>query len=124
MQAVVKTPHINITVEGEYIPPKVINFLKKEFGTKLKISNKTKNLDESLEVKNTQWYKEIKNQITPGDNLKIYRNNKGYSQGKLAEFVGVLPSNISEMERGKRGISKDMAKKFSRILEVGIEKFI
>lgn len=124
MQAVVKTHHIKIYVEGKEIPSKLINLLKKEYGSKLQISSTNISQKESLEVKNTDWFKEIKNQITPGDNLKIYRLNKGLSQGKLAEMLGILPSNISEMERGKRGISKEMAKKLSKLLDIGVEKLI
>ncbi|MCG6154016.1 MULTISPECIES: helix-turn-helix domain-containing protein [Leptospira] len=101
-----------------------MNFLKKEFGKSLKVSKDNLDEEDTLEVKKTKWYKEIKNQITPGDNLKIYRLNKGFSQGKLAKLLGILPSNISEMERGKRGISKDIAKKLSVILETRVEKFI
>ena len=77
-----------------------------------------------MEIKKTEWYKDLKSKITAGDNLKIYRLNKGLSLGKLAKIIGVLPSNISEMERGKRGISKDIAKKLSLALETRIEKFI
>lgn len=126
MQAVVKTHHIKITVEAENIPLKVMNFLRKEFGNNLKISkSKGKVIEEdSLEVKKTQWYKDLKKQISPADNLKIYRQNKGLSQGKLAVILGILPSNISEMERGKRGISKKIAKKLSLTLETSLEKFI
>ncbi|PJZ82978.1 hypothetical protein CH366_19125 [Leptospira harrisiae] len=124
MQAVVKTHHIKITIEAEHIPTKLMNFLKKEFGKSLKVSKDNLDEEDTLEVKKTKWYKEIKNQITPGDNLKIYRLNKGFSQGKLAKLLGILPSNISEMERGKRGISKDIAKKLSVILETRVEKFI
>ncbi|TGL14501.1 helix-turn-helix transcriptional regulator [Leptospira meyeri] len=124
MQAVVKTHHIKITVEAERIPTKLMNFLKKEFGKSLKVSKDNLDEEDTLEVKKTKWYKEIKNQITPGDNLKIYRQNKGLSQGKLAKMLDILPSNISEMERGKRGISKDIAKKLSVILETRVEKFI
>ncbi len=126
MQAVVKTHHIKITVEAKNIPMKLENFLKKEYGNEYKIisNKKVAYNDNSLTAKNTKWYKEIKNKITPADNIKIYRQNKGLSQGKLAKQLGVLPSNISEMERSKRGISKEIAKKLSLILEVPVEKFI
>ncbi len=126
MQAVVKTHHIKITVEAKNIPMKLENFLKKEYGNEYKIisNKKVAYNDNSLIAKNTKWYKEIKNKITPADNIKIYRQNKGLSQGKLAKQLGVLPSNISEMERSKRGISKEIAKKLSLILEVPVEKFI
>ncbi len=80
--------------------------------------------EQTLEIKKTEWYQDLKSKITPADNLKIYRQNKGLSQGKLAKIIGVLPSNISEMERGKRGISKDVAKKLSIVLETRTEKFI
>jgi hypothetical protein len=33
MQAVVKTPHIEISVKGTEIPPKLIKVLKEEYGT-------------------------------------------------------------------------------------------
>lgn len=126
MQAVVKTYHIKITVEAKYIPMKLVNFLKKEYWNEYKvITNKKATYgDNSLIAKNTKWYKEIKSKITPADSLKIYRQNKGLSQGKLAKLLGVLSSNVSEMERGKRGISKEVAKKLSLILEVPVEKFI
>ena len=126
MQAVVKTYHIKITVEAKYIPMKLVNFLKKEYWNEYKvITNKKATYgDNSLIAKNTKWYKEIKSKITPAYSLKIYRQNKGLSQGKLAKLLGVLSSNVSEMERGKRGISKEVAKKLSLILEVPVEKFI
>jgi ribosome-binding protein aMBF1 (putative translation factor) len=126
MQAVVKTHHIKITVEAENIPMKLANFLKKEYGNQYKVlaGKKVVDSDDPLIAKNTKWYKEIKNKITPADSLKIYRQNKGLSQGKLAKLLNILPSNISEMERGKRGISKEVAKRLSLILEVPVEKFI
>jgi DNA-binding XRE family transcriptional regulator len=124
MQALVRTHHIKITVEGETIPTKVLNFLKKEFGTNLKVSKVKFKTEQTLEIKKTGWYQDLKSKITAADNLKIYRQNKGLSQGKLAKIIGVIPSNISEMERGKRGISKDVAKKLSLALETRVEKFI
>ncbi len=126
MAFVVKFKNIKITVEAKNIPLKLANFLKKEYGNEYKVvaSKKAAYDDNSLIAKNTKWYKEIKSKITPADSLKIYRQNKGLSQGKLAKLLGVLPSNVSEMERGKRGISKEVAKKLSLILEVPVEKFI
>ncbi len=122
MQAVVKTHHIRINVEGDIIPLKILNFLKKEFGDDLKVTEK-KNKKE-LRAEETDWYKKVKEEISPGDNLKIYRLNKNLSQGQLAKLLEIHPVHVSEMERGKRGISKEMAKKLSRILEARLEKFI
>jgi len=122
MQAVVKTHHIRINVEGETIPLRILNFLKKEFGEDLKITEKKSRKE--LKAEGTDWYKKVKEDIKPGDNLKIYRLNRNLSQGKLAKILGIHPVHISEMERGKRGISKEMAKKLSQVLEARLEKFI
>ncbi|HMV44831.1 MAG TPA: helix-turn-helix transcriptional regulator [Leptospiraceae bacterium] len=120
-----KTHHIKIIIEAKTIPIKLANFLKKEYGTQYRVlTNKEDNDGNPLIAKNTKWYKDIKNKITPADSLKIYRQNKGLSQSQLAKKLGVLPSNISEMERGKRGISKEMAKNLSNLFETSIDKFI
>jgi len=39
------------------------------------------------------------------------RVKSGYTQKKLADALGILPHHISEMEHGKRSVSKKMARK-------------
>ena len=36
------------------------------------------------------------------NNIKKYRNNKGFTQDKLSELAGVSTDYISEIERGKK----------------------
>ena len=36
------------------------------------------------------------------NNIKKYRNNKGFTQEKLSELAGVSTDYISEIERGKK----------------------
>ena len=31
----------------------------------------------------TDWYRDIKSKMTPGDNLRIYRENRDLTQAKL-----------------------------------------
>ena len=125
MQAVVKTHHINILIEADRIPNSILTLLKNEYGSDLKIVKKRKTKrEESIIADTSDWFKNIKAITKPSDNLKIYRTNLRLSQGKLAKIIGVLPTHISEMERGKRGISKAVAKKLAKIFEVSIEKFI
>ena len=122
MQAVVKTPHIDIKIKGK-IPKKVLSFLKEEYGKKVVIIND--NDDEYFDVFKTDWYKKIKDNITPGDNMRIYRENHRLTQEKLGELLGGIPrQHISNMERGIRSISKNNAKNLSRIFKVSVEKFI
>jgi plasmid maintenance system antidote protein VapI len=42
----------------------------------------------------------------------------------LAEKLGGVPHHISEMETGRRAISKAIALKLSEVLEVSPERFI
>jgi transcriptional regulator with XRE-family HTH domain len=63
--------------------------------------------------------------MTPGDYVKIYRENRGITQEKLGKMLGDVPrQNISSMERGTRPISLKMARKLSSILGVPLVKII
>lgn len=123
MLAVVKTPHIEINIKGKDIPVNIINFLKKEYGKKLHISKE--NDDESIDVFQTDWYKNIKKTITPGFNLKLYREMKKITQTELGKLLGDIPKqHISNMEKNIRPISINTAKKLAKIFNVSVEKFI
>lgn len=54
--------------------------------------------------------------VHPGMVLRDELEEIGVSQSALAQHVGVLPKTINEICRGKRGISAEMAVKFSRAL--------
>jgi len=123
MQAVVKTPRIEISVRGAAIPPRLIDVLKEEYGPELSlVEDDGDNLVDAFE---TQWYKGVKEKMTPGTYLRIYRENKGLTQRELGEALGGIPrQHISNMEHGRRSISLKMAKKLSSLLNAPIEKFI
>ena len=46
------------------------------------------------------------------------------TQAELAAEVGVKATHISEMERGKRPIGKDMAKRLAKVLKVNYKVFL
>ena len=122
MQAVVKTPHIELKIKGE-ISPKLISVLEEEFGPELLLEEDQG--DQLVDVFNTDWYAQIKSKITPGDNLKIYRENRGWTQAQLGERLDDVPrQHITNMERGVRAISKKTASKLSQIFKVSPAKFI
>ncbi|MBN1930517.1 MAG: HigA family addiction module antidote protein [Desulfobacterales bacterium] len=54
--------------------------------------------------------------VHPGKVLKEGLDELGLTQSALAKHIGVLPKTINEICRGKRGISAEMAIKFSRAL--------
>ena len=123
MQAVVKTPHIEISVRGTEIPPRLMDVLKEEYGTKLSLVEDDS--DELVDAFETQWYKGVKEKMTPGTYLRIYRENKGLTQLQLGEALGGIPrQHISNMEHGHRSISLKMARKISSLLGAPIEKLI
>ena len=122
MQAVVKTPHIEINIKGD-IPEKIITLLKKEYGKKVHLTKDED--DEFVNITETDWYKKIHAEKTPGDNMKIYRKIHKITQEKLGEILGGIPKqHVSNMENGSRPISKITAKKLAKIFNVSIERFI
>jgi DNA-binding XRE family transcriptional regulator len=123
MQAVVKTPHIEISVRGSEISPKLMEVLKEEYGQELHLV-----MDEGDELVNifeTQWYKGIKGKMTPGKYLRVYRENKGLTQVQLGKALGGIPrQHISNMENDHRAISLKMARKLCDLLGAPIERFL
>jgi transcriptional regulator with XRE-family HTH domain len=62
--------------------------------------------------------------IRPMDVLKGARYREGLTQAQLAAKVGVKVTHISEMERGKRPIGKEMAKRLAKALNARYKVFL
>jgi len=100
-----------------------MDVLKEEYGTDLSLVEVDG--DELVDVFETHWHKGVKEKMTPGTYLRIYRENKGLTQLQLGDALGGIPrQHISNMERGQRSISLKMARKLSLLLGAPIEKFI
>jgi len=56
-------------------------------------------------------------------NLKKFRNRKGFSQMKLAELCDTAPSYIGEIEIGRRFPSLKLIEKIGQVLEVEPYRF-
>jgi DNA-binding XRE family transcriptional regulator len=124
MLAVVKKPRTNKTlfkVKGD-IPSEVIEYLEREFGQDVEV---VKDDEEFLNIFDTDWYKDISEATTPGDTLRIYRENFRMTQAELGRKLGKFTrQKISDMEHNKRAISKDVARKLSQLFDVPIDRFI
>jgi DNA-binding XRE family transcriptional regulator len=119
MQVVAKTPRINLRIEGE-IPPGLLAALKAEIGEKLQIRTGD---DEYVEVTETAWYKGLR--LIPGETLAHYRTMHGLTQAQLGEKLGGIPrQHISNMEKGHRTISLEMAKKLATIFNAAPVNFL
>lgn len=62
--------------------------------------------------------------FAPGDALAGARTLRGLTQRQLAEAIGCLHTNISEMERGKRTIGLTMAKRLGKALQMSHKVFL
>jgi DNA-binding XRE family transcriptional regulator len=60
----------------------------------------------------------------PGNALRGARSREGLTQVQLAALIGVKPTHISAMERGKRPIGKEMAKRLGKALRLGYKVFL
>jgi DNA-binding XRE family transcriptional regulator len=128
MLAVVKTPHTEkpeLEIWGQ-IPDWMISRLKKEYGRYFILKKDIcPGEDEFVDVFKTEWFSDVDSKITPGESLRIYRENAGLSQVELGKLLGNVPrQNVSAMEKGRRGISKEIAKKLSSILKVPVGRFV
>jgi DNA-binding XRE family transcriptional regulator len=122
MLAVVKTPRIRIEIKGK-ISKRLLDVLKEEYGSDVQIIPDEE--DEKLDIFETDWYKNVKEKLTPGKNMRIYRQNRGMTQKELGELIGGVPrQHISNMERGIRAISKKVALNLSKIFNTSVDKFI
>lgn len=122
MLAVVKTPHTELEIRG-FISPKVLKILQEEYGNDLEVMSE----DDGSELKNifdTEEYKEFKERVTPGDYVKVYRENLQLTQVALGEKLGLSRAYICDIEHDRRGISKEVAKKLSEIFKVSVSRFI
>jgi DNA-binding XRE family transcriptional regulator len=117
MLAVVKKPYIEISAEK--IPEELMNFLRNHYKTVEIVDD-----DELVDISETNWYRSMASDRTPGSILKRYRKRTGMSQSELAEKLGMVKQNISAMENGSRGISKATAHKLAEIFQVHPGRFI
>lgn len=119
MQVVVKKPRIRL--EGD-INSELVWYLRETYGEVEVIVDED---EEVVEITKSEWYRNIRSEITPGENIRLYRELHNMSQAELGEKLGRLRrQNISNMENGQRGISKSVAKRLSELFDVSVEKFL
>ena len=57
-----------------------------------------------------------------GENIRALRDNAGFNQSNLAEFLDVDQSMISKVENGERSLSADMIEKLAALFGVTVEQ--
>ncbi len=122
MLAVVKTPHTDLKIQG-FIPTSVLRVLRTTFGTQLRVESQ-KGDSEMVDVFATDEYKRFKKNVKPGDYVRTYRENLGLSQAALGEKLGVSRSYVCDIEKHRRDLGKDMAKKMAKLCDAPVTFFI
>ena len=95
------------TFEGKNIPDYLVIFLKSAFPNVEEI--KCDNNEKSINIMDTDWFKETEARSTPAESLKLLRTTFGYTQQQLANKAGITKQQVSAMERGKEPIGRKMA---------------
>lgn len=124
MLAVVKKhlcEEILFEIKGD-IPFNVTDYLAREFGQDFEIRENDEYL---VNIFDTDWYKEIGALITPGDALKIYRENFRFTYMELCAKIGKFTEQqIYDMENSRSDIDKETAEILSRLFGVPTERFL
>jgi len=121
----VKRPRTNrrrFEIKGD-IPSRVVSYLRSEFGRNFTVIDNGE--DSYIDITDTEWYRKQKKRMTPGRNLRIYRERDRLTQAELGKRLGGLSrQKISDMENDRRGISKDLAKKCANLFGTSVERFL
>ncbi|MDQ7827247.1 MAG: helix-turn-helix transcriptional regulator [Candidatus Eremiobacteraeota bacterium] len=111
MLARVKVPPTDIRITGEGAET-VLRDLRRLYDDNLVVEED----EEYVDVEETQWYKKMRADMTPGKALRLYRQGSGLSLADLSEKSGVPKGHLSQMENGKRPIGRNMACRLSKVL--------
>ncbi|WP_217897586.1 helix-turn-helix domain-containing protein [Fibrobacter sp. UWH1] len=109
-----KKPHIEI--RSKRIPSVLLNFLHKQYKPENIMEIEEFGDDEEfVPFEETTLHKNTCQKSSPGEMIVAARGLCNWTQAQLAEKLNVAVQNVSEMERGKRPVSRKMAVKLGEI---------
>ena len=117
MQVLVKTPLIDVDIKGQMVPNSVVKALQKVYGDKVRV---LENDDEFENWFQTDLHKKISARMTLGQIVRIYRENRAWSQVELGKKIGVSAQVISDIEKNRRPMTLQRTKKLADALDVPI----
>ena len=113
MLALVKKPHIELSLNGENVD-ELLAWIQKKFDVAVLVEDPD---EELVPIESTAFWEEMeRNRV--GNLLAGARLKAGLTQNQLAEKLGIRQNMISDYERGRRTYSDAMAKRLSEVLEV------
>lgn len=113
MLALVKKPHIEISLHGEQLK-ELVSWIRQKYDVTVLAEDPE---DEFVPIESTEYWKEMeKNRI--GHLLEASRLKAGLTQSQLARKLGIRQNMVSDYENGRRTYSDAMAKRLSQTLMV------
>ncbi len=117
MLALVKKPHIELSIHGDHVD-ELLAWIRKKYDVSILAEEAG---DEFISIESTEFWKEMeKNRI--GNLLAGARLKAGLTQDELATKLGIRQNMVSDYERGRRAYSPAMAKRLSKVLKVKEER--
>ena len=117
MLALVKKPHIELSLHGEHVE-ELLAWIKKKYEVAVLADEPD---DEFVPIESTEYWKKMeKNRI--GNILTGARLKAGLTQAALAKELGIRQNMVSDYEHGRRTYSDAMAKRLSTVLQVKEER--
>ena len=113
MLALVKKPHIELSIHGEHVD-ELLAWIQKKYDLEVLTDEPD---DEWISIESTDYWKEMeKNRI--GNLLAGARLKAGLTQAQLAGELDIRQNMVSDYENGRRTYSDAMAKRLSTVLKV------
>src|ERR1019366_3549802 len=113
MLALVKKPHIELSIHGEHVD-ELLAWIQKKYDLAILADDPDSDL---VSIESTDYWKEMeKNRV--GNLLAGARLKAGLTQAKLANELGIRQNMGSDYENGRRTYSAAMAKRLSAVLKV------
>ena len=117
MLALVKKPHIELSVHGEHVD-ELLAWIRTKYDVAVLAEEPE---DELIPIESTDFWKEMeKNRI--GNLVAGARLKAGLTQAELAAELGIRQNMVSDYERGRRTYSAAMASRLSQVLKVKEER--
>ena len=113
MLALVKKPHIELSIHGEQVD-ELLAWIQKKYDVAILAEDPDSDL---VSIESTAYWKEMeKNRV--GNLLAGARLKAGLTQAQLASELGIRQNMVSDYENGRRTYSDAMAKRLSAVLKV------
>jgi DNA-binding transcriptional regulator YiaG len=116
MLALVKKPHIELSIHGERVS-ELVEWIRKKYDIVVLADDPEEDL---VSIQSTEFWMEMeKNRV--GNLLAGARLKAGLTQAQLAEKLGIRQNMVSDYECGRRRVSDAMASRLSSALMVNEE---